>query len=268
MGKRRRFLLIAALFSGLICYSYSFTAYPIRVSNMVFELSLAPGESGTFSFEVLNNETRTTRITVYLVDWRIHPDGSQVFLDPGILPRSNTAWIVVSPSEFGLNPGETQEVRFTISVPENVEGGTYWGMIFVEGSPIVTESGGISILTVQRFGIKVYETTPEATLRDGRVTGMSLISLDPLKVKVAFENTGNASLRPEGRVEVMNEQGELVKRLEIGAFSVLPGANREVEVVDEGGKRLGPGRYVVLGIIDFGGENLVAGRLLFQITEN
>lgn len=180
--------------------------------------------------------------------------------------RSNGDWIDVRPSSFHLAGGEAQEVTFSIQVPPNAAG-TYWGMIFVEGSPRPEEHAGATVLAIERFGVKVYETVPGTEVLTGEVTRLQKIDDDPLSFEISFKNTGNVQLRPKGRIEITGSTGKIVQTLSVVEFFVLPGAVRQVKVVGQE-KRVSSGRYFALAVLDIGNpEYLVAGQLVFAVKE-
>jgi len=240
--------------------------FAINVGHTEFDLNIAPGESGTFSFEVTNDESEATRLKVYVGDWDMKPNGELRFLEPGTLPRSAANWMAVSPSQFDLEPSVTKEVRFSINVPKEVEG-TYCAMIFVEGSPkpVVIE-GGVTILKVVRFGIQVYETPPGSGRQDGRITKVQRLGLNPLTFLIDFENTGTVHLHVSGEVQIINSQGKTVEEIAVAQFPILPGAVREVRAVGSA-PRPAAGRYYALAVLDFGGDYIPAGQLIFNIPK-
>ncbi len=257
---RKSFILLLTLAAVLL------TSSALEVSQIEFDLQVPAGGSGTFSFLVHNDEQITDDIKVYLVDWDRDVEGNHRFYEPGSLPRSNTAWITVTPTSFSLKPDEAREVRFTITVPPDVQG-TYWGMIMVEGRPRPQERGGTTVMVVPRFGIKVYETPPWTGTRAGRITGVQRLGLNPLTFLIGFENTGDIHLRVSGEVQVLDARGELVERIEVAQFPILPGAVREARARGSS-PRPAPGRYYALAVLDFGSPDyLPAGQLIFDVPE-
>jgi len=178
--------------------------------------------------------------------------------------RSNGDWLDVTPVRFSLAEGESHDVAFSIRVPEGATGG-HWSAIFVEGSPRTEEREGTTVQAVERFAIKVYETVPGTETRSGAVTGVDLLTTDPLSLDVAFENTGNVQLRPTGTIEIISRTGQVVRELGIEGFPVLPSAVRLLTVTDTEDAPLPPGVYRALVVIDYGGEALTGGTRDFRI---
>jgi hypothetical protein len=161
---------------------------------------------------------------------------------------------------YTTRPEESRYVVYRIDHPSS---------FFAEGSgvtPVAETTGELqtSINVKVRYGIKVFQHDPSATKR-GQITGMELLGTRPLKIKVAFANTGDGVLwQVSGRVEIRDDTGATVRTLEIEEFTVLPGGERELVLEDEGA-RLAAGDYIALAIIDFGGDYLVGHQLQFKI---
>ncbi|MGQ9601088.1 MAG: fimbrial biogenesis chaperone [Candidatus Bipolaricaulia bacterium] len=260
---RTRYLLV--LLVALLAWSASAS---IGVGPLTLIIDAGPGGSGSGYFKVINNGQNPEEVTISLSDWTLGPDGGIQFAEPGTVDRSLANWISYSPATFRLEPGQLQRVDFTITVPSE-KGGDHWALFFVEGSEVtpVAETTGALTTTVGvkvRYGIKVFQRDPAAT-RIGRITGLELLSLEPLKLELSFANAGDGVLfRVTGQMEIRDATGTTVRTLEIEEFTVLPGGAREL-VLEDKGERLPPGDYIALAIIDFGGDYLVGQQLQFKI---
>lgn len=272
----RKYIILVLLFIFLLGVSFSSIA-SIQVSTLIIDLDISAGEGYKGSFQVINNGTKSENVRVYLGDWKRNPKrGEKVFFKAGRLPGSLARWIDYSPSEFELPAGTNQNVKFTITVPKEAEG-TQWAMFFVEGEPSPIGSGEIkegrvaAISTIIRWGIQIYQTDSKTAYKDGKITSVDIESSNPDKddliVKVTFQNTGNTRLRPTGRVEIRNEMGDTVNRIDIDYFPILPGDKSSLELTLPK-KNLPVGKYIALAIIDFGGDYLVAGQRVFGIGKD
>lgn len=178
--------------------------------------------------------------------------------------RSNGDWLTVTPQRFKIDAGQVQEVTFRIQVPYGAAG-TYWGMIFVEGSPRPQEREGATVLAIERFGVKIYETVPGTEVLSGRVLQVRKTADDPLTFTVSFENTGNVQLRPTGKIDIINQNGDTVRTLEIEEFPILPQRVRTLTVADTLDRSLPSGIYRALVTVDYGGDNLTGGTRDFRL---
>jgi len=180
--------------------------------------------------------------------------------------RSNGDWLEVEPTRFRLDVGEAQDVSFSIRVSQGASG-TYWGMIFVEGVPPPEEREGATVLAIERFGVKVYETVPGTEVLSGEIQRVRKLDDALLSFEIAFVNSGNVQLKPRGQVEITDQTGDIIQTLSVDEFYVLPGAVRYENVVGQANS-LPPGRYVALAVLDIGNPDyLVAGQLVFEVVE-
>lgn len=264
--KGKRFWLLALLLIASLSLAY-FGLASIIAGPLTIIIEIPPGENSFGFFKVANSGETPEEVTVSLADWSLAPNGEIQFAEPGTLTRSLADWINFSPVSFRIEPGEVQRVDFTINAPED-EGGDHWALFLVEGSevtPIAETTGELqtSVGVKVRYGIKIFQHDPGAT-KSSRITSMKIVEPDPLKIKIVFKNTGNAVLwNVIGWVEIRDETGDTVKKLDIDEFSVLPDSERELEVMTE--EKLPSGKYIALAIIDFGGDFLVGHELPFKV---
>lgn len=179
--------------------------------------------------------------------------------------RSCGDWIEVSPQTFTIASGATQPVSFRVVVPDSGVSGMYWAMIFVQGSPRPQQREGATVLAIERFGIKVYETIPGTELISGGVTRVRKIADDPLAFDVTFANTGNVQLRPHGTLSVINQNGDTLRSLPIDEFPILPEKEMVLDITDDSESPLPAGIYRALVTIDYGGDNLAGGTRDFRL---
>jgi len=178
--------------------------------------------------------------------------------------RSNGDWITITPQRFQIEPGQVQEVAFKLDVPVGAEG-VYWGMIFVEGSPRPQEQAGATVLAIERFGVKVYETVPGTEDLAGNITQVRKTADSPLTFEIRFENTGNVQLRPTGKIDIISQNGETVRNIQIEEFPLLPGKVHLLSIADTTEPPLTAGIYRALVTIDYGGDDLAGGTRDFRL---
>ncbi len=261
-------------FALLCCYwlllvgVFSMSSFGLRLSQIEFDLSLPGGATEIGTFFVINDEEESTTVNISLADWDRSIDGENRFMDVGNVIRSASQWVTVAPTQFTLEPGESEEVRFTIAVPVGIQG-TYWTSLIVEGTPREVEAeGGATIFVRKRFAVKILETPPGSGTPNGQINSLKVTGLNPLNAVVEFENTSLVNLtNVKGRVEIRNTSGEVLESIAIEDFPVLPGAVREVDVPSarDLGDVFEPGRYLILSILDFGGDNLLGGQFVLDI---
>jgi P pilus assembly chaperone PapD len=265
--KRRalRFLSVAALGVGLA----ALPSQALLISNIEFDLTLPRGASETLAFQVLNNEADPLEIQISLADWDRDSNGENRFYPPGTLPRSAAPWLSVSPLRFDLAPNEQKEIRFSMKVPADIVG-THWAAIMVEAAPKQTQPQppGTTVVVRRRFAVKVLETPPGTGSKEGRITLIDVRGLNPPNIFLEFENRGTIHTPDvKGRVEIRDEKGATLEKLDVESFPTLPGAKRLLKVTSarKKGDLLPPGKYLILAILDYGGESLAGGQFVLKI---
>lgn len=253
---------------GAIDVQASFTVTPMRI-----EFQIEQGQSGTSSLLIRNVSEKPLSVKLYLKDFVFRPDGSEAELDPGSVSRSCSDWLAISPSVMELEPDEHKNARVSLTIPEDAAG-TYWVMLYVEQSskptPREAQGGGYSfeINVYPRWAIRIFESVPGTEEKEGQISDLTVTresEEQPLTAFVEFENTCNSELRCKGWIEIRDESGETVEKIEFEDFSVYPESKRinKAEIP----KSLKPGEYSVLAVVDYGGEFLVAGDAFFEITK-
>lgn len=263
---RKRKILTLFLIGMGLTFVISQVSFALRISQLGFYLTVPRGERKEFSLRVGSDEVGATVFNVSLIDWDRNLKGENRWFEKNTIPRSCASWISISPTQFELKKGEVKEITFVIEVPREAKG-TYWTAIYIKPSLGASFQKGTAIQTYIEFKVKIYETPPGTEEKKGKVTGMELLGINPLRMNITFQNTGNVHLRAQGRVEIRDTRGKIVRKIPIPEFPVLPGAQRLLEISEEKGDSLPPGQYLALGIIDYGGEVLVAGQLIFKVKE-
>jgi PKD repeat protein len=268
--KVTRWLLGVVILVGLLVLDVQ----AIKISQIQFDLALPAGTGQTQAFTVLNDDLEPTTITVNTCDWLRNLQGQNLFCDDaGKVSRSASAWVSAAPTSFDLQPNESKEVQFTVTVPPAQGGaaldGMYWTALMVEGTPTV-QSGpsGTTITVKRRFGVKVLATVAGTGHSDGQVNDVEIHGLNPPTVLVEFENRGTLNAPAvAGRVEVRDQTGNTVDTIPVQSFPVLPGYRRQLTVTSsrKKGDLLPPGNYLILAILDFGGTYLAGGQALLKI---
>ncbi|MBN1458129.1 MAG: hypothetical protein JXA57_01245 [Armatimonadetes bacterium] len=231
----------------------------LEVSPLTLEIQLEPGRTLTDTVRIRNLSEEPEHIHAYCQDWTLKPDGVVVFLPAGKLPGSASPYVQLTPSEFELKPGATQQVRYTIRLPAEITSEVRTAIIFEAAAREVTAPNAPSRL-VPRLGTILYVQPDARTPTRARAAGFELNREGGL---LAVENLGEAHLRFCGQLEIRDERGALVRRHDLNPFVVLPAPfNRHLGALDSAIlKDLPPGRYQVTALLDYGGDALLGARI-------
>ena len=249
----------------------------LRVSPVEIDVTMTTSSEASFALEVTNDEDEELAINVQLCDWFRDLEGNNLFCeDAPNVERSSIDWLSVTPTQFSLEPGASEEVRYTISTPASSANGdaldgSYWTAMMIETAPAASAAEGTSeIIVKRRFGIKVYTQIAGTGTLQGQVGNLESHGLNPLWISYDFENLGSLNMRDvTGRIEVRDTTGETVESIEIESFPILPDYVHRFSSTSARklGDMLAPGNYVLLAILDYGGDNQVGAQAMLRVPE-
>src|SRR3989338_6136293 len=175
----------------------------IKYSESWFIYNLDLGESKDDALTIFNTTDELQTVKVYAVD-SVPSNQGNFALEAEADPKDGIgAWIKLSQDLITLQPGENQEIPFTIAIPQNADVGEHSGGIILQkaqGSQDQLQNGA-SIVT--RVGIRVYETVPgeikkEIEIKDFNVSLKKLASQPAYyEINLIAQNKGNVSLQPK-----------------------------------------------------------------------
>lgn len=263
-------------FLGIILYFLLFT-YPLDSSasivilnGLTHEMIVKPGETYRGTIEIQNTKEAAQSVKIYLRDYSFNYSGEAFYDEPGTLPRSNTGWILFSPSYMILSSKETVSVSFEVTVPAGETlVGTYWSAIMVEGEAPVEDSklaGGFTIQTQIRYAVQISTTVEAAGERN-----LTFLEVHPFKegnnwvLAVDIENRGDYLIKPDVSVELYNAHGTLVGSFIATRRKLYPKTSTRfiLELQD-----ITTGAYQTLVLADGGGEDVFGINLELDLRDD
>lgn len=170
-------------------------------------------------------------------------------------------------SDVELNPGESKNVKYTISIPNDASAGAYYGALTFRAVPAnVAESekiGNEVALTANVASLVLVEVPGETTeqiqissikaLGENGKSG-SFFTVAPKTSAITIKNLGNSFAKPFGTITVSDMGGKQVYSYEINnttpRSNILPKTSRvfkdEIKNVNK------PGRYTITANVSFG----------------
>jgi P pilus assembly chaperone PapD len=245
----------ALLFSAEVSISVS----PIRVEHLVKQ-----GEKGTDTISVTNDGTAPTRLKVSIEDWALTRDGNPMFMKVGSNPYSCAEWIRINPVDFRVDPGQTREVRYTVTVPEGIEDGGYRVAILFETVPDVTPGEKAKRVYLKgRIATILYEVVGKP-LPQGHSNGLKAeLKKEGADFILALQNTGKVHYRTKGSVTVKDSDGKKAFEVDIPDVPVLPESERDIKVTYD--KPIPKGKYTAIAVVDIGKKELVGAETTFDV---
>jgi len=186
--------------------------------------------------------------------------------------KGSIDWVKVTPSVFKLGPGKSRNVRISVRVPKDANGGYYGDIIFRSKGVESSETGANLLIFVGK------EVVKKASLKIKNVK----ISKDAVSFDIMFMNEGNIHLKPDIQVALVRhypqvEENGIVKapRDEIIANANKSGADNN-PVLPKTERIYGilfpivleEGNYEVLVRADFGGAEPLIARQSFKVGGN
>ena len=169
----------------------AFTLMPMNQN-----ISLKPGEVYEGSIKVINPSYATedfeykAEVTPYGVV------GQEYTAD--LLSESDrtqiSKWVKIQNPTGSIKPNESEEIKFTITVPENVPAGGQYATIAISSNKKASDSDGVSVQNVFEMASIIYADIAGETVHDGKVLENNVpgfVLTNPVKISALLNNNGN-----------------------------------------------------------------------------
>jgi hypothetical protein len=230
----------------------------IALAPARFELEMQPGSETTVVINLDYHTTRdgagASRIVASLNDWNLNQDGELQYYKAGTLAGSASPWIIYTPSEVAVQPGQTHAIRVTISVPKDAAPGDHLAALVVEQRPdtIKFNRSVRQMLVRFRMASMFYITVPQTARRGTLENLQAKAGPEGITVIPTLKNEGNSRIRPLSSVQIVDAHGRTVAELSQGeSLPLLGGALLSKPLLID--KTLPPGTYTVKYRVDFQG---------------
>ena len=250
------FFLLSTLTSSA---EVSISVAPIRVEHLVKQ-----GEKGTDVISVTNDGTAPTRLKVSIEDWSLTKDGNPMFVKAENNRYSCVEWIRINPVDFRVGPGQTREVRYTITVPQGIEDGGYRAAIIFETVPDVTPGEKMKRVFLRGRIVTILYEVVGKPVQEGHANGLRTeLKKEGIDFFIALQNTGKVHFRTKGSITVKDSNGTKAFEAEVPDVPVLPESEREIKITYD--KPLPKGKYTALAVVDIGKKELIGAETTFDM---
>ncbi|HYV13604.1 MAG TPA: hypothetical protein VE980_22050 [Pyrinomonadaceae bacterium] len=220
------------------------------------ELEMQPGSETTvvinLDYHTTSENSQPVRIVASLNDWTIDRDGQVKFERANTLPNSASPWLIYSPAETTVMPGNLHAIRVTISVPKDATPGDHLTALIVEQRPdnIKLSENRRQMVIRYRMAAVFYIKVPQLRRRGSLESLRAETKDDQILVTPLLKNSGNTVIRPLTSLKVTDTAGIAVAELpQKESLPLLGGAELVQPLVVE--SRLAPGTYTVKYRVDF-----------------
>jgi P pilus assembly chaperone PapD len=228
----------------------------ISLAPARFELEMGPGSETTvvvnLDYHSTAENSQPVRIVASLNDWTIDRDGQVQFEKANTLPNSASSWLIYSPAETTVAPGNLHAIRVTITVPKDATPGDHLSALIIEQRPDnlkFTEDRRQMVIRY-RMAAVFYIKVPQLR-RQGSLESLRAEAKEGQVIVTPFlKNAGNSVIRPLTSLRVTDSSGlSVVEVPQRESLPLLGGSELVQPLVVE--TRLTPGTYNVKYRVDF-----------------
>ena len=233
------------------------TGNGISLAPARLELEMQPGQETTvvvnLDYHSTTENSQPVRIVASLNDWTIDRNGQVQFERANTLPNSASSWLIYSPAETTVTPGNLHAIRVTVSVPKDATPGDHLTALIVEQRPdnikLLNENRRQMVIRY-RMGAVFYIKVPQLRRQGSLESLRAEATADQVVVTPLLKNAGNSVIRPLTSLKVTDSSGVSVAELpQKESLPVLGGAELLQPLVLE--THLAPGTYTVKYRVDF-----------------
>jgi hypothetical protein len=246
----------------------------ISLAPARLELEMQPGSETTvvvnLDYHSIDAKSQPVRIIASLNDWTIDRSGQVRFEKPNTLPNSASSWLIYSPAETTVIPGNLHAIRVTVSVPKDATPGDHLTALVIEQRPdnIKLDPNRRQMVIKYRMAAAFYIKVPQLH-RQGSLESLKVdASSRELTVTPLLKNAGNSVVRPLTSLKIRNAAGVTVLELpQAESLPLLGGSELLHPLVVEA--QLAPGTYTASYRVDFqDGSRPTEGVTEFTVRES
>ena len=168
----------------------------ITMSPSSTTLKLDAGASATGTMKVINDGDVAYSFSVYARPYGVTNEAYEPDFTSQKINTEVYKWVQFEKTKYQINPGETVEVGYTISVPSDAAPGGHYGVLFAETDERGMEGTGVA--RKKRVGNLLYVTVNGTHIVKGTFKEFILPSWQtsaPMITSARIENTGNVDFR-------------------------------------------------------------------------
>jgi hypothetical protein len=191
----------------------------LALSPGVVLVKSQPGVSSTHPLTMTNLTQRKVLFALRALDVIVR-EGKRVYVPAGETEGGIARSAVFDPATLALNPGESGQVKVTLTVPK--EPRVRAVVALFEGRTAVSSQG--SVMVTGSLGTLItYNLSDRVAVRIGEPSISPQTESSSLTVSEPLENSGSEPVVTHGTLAILRVSGELVGRVSIEPHRLLPG---------------------------------------------
>ena len=239
-------ILLSAAFMGSAnaAQTASVGGNALKISPVRLDLKMDPGTSQTFTVSIQNLTSVQAALHPAVTDFVASGDETgrpNIILDENEYAPSHSLKRLITPiKDFTVQPHESKDVKFSVTVPKNAVGGYYGAVRFSpansEGSKNVNLAASVGTLVLLKVNGDLKEdlSVESFDVRTKNKPGNFFTTNKNLTVTTRFKNMGNVQVEPFGKI-ALKRFGKPVTQYNLTPVdqqrsSVLPDSVRRFDV--------------------------------------
>lgn len=256
----QRSITILALFIALALPGVMRAQMGLGLAPMREEFKLAPGAAHSGVLTLANTTQEKVRVVAETLDFYLDSTATPQF-GPEYKQEADFScrqWLVANPMEIELNGKAQIPVRYTVRVPPAAAARSYHCAIGFTTQPTAENTKAIGLRTAVQIVAAIYVTVGEPAL-EGTLKDLKLeyVAADPKgpvwQAVVTIANAGLMYFRPQGDLDVLNENGVVVETAHFVPMPVLPMRDQNFLFPL---KLAVAGKYTLRARVDLGGNEI------------
>jgi hypothetical protein len=261
---KKAFASVIAVVALVLALASPVMAGGLGVSGGKIETTITPGTNSTYVITVSNASAAPMNIGVTVEGYGVSLTNDFIGLAPSddTNPYSARTWLSVTPSNFNLNPGDSQNVTVTVNVPSGTGNGGRYAIVMIQTIP----PPGQQVATVSAVAARVLLTVSGYSVdTSSQITGVTQVnstSQAPAAVMVTLADNGNFYYYPEIDVTLMKGNQAMATGSVDTGWPLLPGYSRQYQLNLTGNATLPSGSYEAEIEVKDGSGNVVTQKTL------
>ncbi len=255
----QRSITILGLFTALALPGAVRAQMGLGLAPMREELKLAPGAAHSGALSLANTTEEKVRVVAEALDFYLDSTTTPQF-GPEYKQEAEFScrqWLVANPMEIELNGKAQIPVRYTVRVPPAATARSYHCAIGFTTQPTADNTNAIGLRTAVQIVAAIYVTVGQPAL-EGTIKDLKLEYVpDPKnpiwRAVVTINNAGLMHFRPQGDLDVLNENGVVVETAHFVPMPVLPKRDQNFLFPL---KLAAEGQYTLRARVDLGGNEI------------
>lgn len=171
--------------------------YRLQVSPSFAEIEdMQPGKTYEGTFKVQNTGSKDLSYAIDVAPYSIKEDEKTYSIDSSTDTEYTQIkdWISFSKDSGDLTPDSSEEIKYTIRIPQDAPAGGQYALINIRMVQDKDAESDAAITTTKQIGFRLLGDVEGNTRRTGKVTEQSIPSIlfnPPISATSVVENTGN-----------------------------------------------------------------------------